>query len=189
LIHCVRVNRVDMERIADAGASIAHCPVANARLGHGIAPVLEMLDCGVNVGLGSDSVASNNRIDVLEEARFAQILQRTQSCSATALPSDQLLYMATLAGARALGIDSRVGSLEVGKDADLCAVSLSGVHTRPVHDPLAALFHTARAPDVMMTIVRGKVLYRGGHWLSLDVAGVRARVESAGARLREARHA
>ena len=183
LIHCVRVDAEDIRAIARAGASVAHCPVANARLGHGIAPVMEMLEAGITIGFGSDSVASNNRIDVLEEARFGQVLQRTRTCVADTLPSEMLLRMATIEGARALGIADRVGTLEPGKDADLCAVSLAGVHTRPVHDPLAALFHTARAPDVMLTAVRGRILYRAGEWLSLDVAAARTVVERAAGRL------
>ena len=186
LIHCIRVDAEDIRAIARAGAAVAHCPIANARLGHGIAPVLEMLDAGITIGFGSDSVASNNRIDVLEEARFGQILQRTRTHTADALPSGMLLRMATIDGARALGIADRVGTLEPGKDADLCAVSLASVHTRPVHDPLAALFHTARAPDVMLTMVRGRILYRAGTWLSLDVAAARTVVERSAARLRAA---
>ena len=189
LIHCVRVDAEDIARIAAHGAAVAHCPIANARLGHGIAPVPEMIDAGVTVGLGSDSVASNNRIDVLEEARLAQILQRARAQSADVLSSERLLRMATIEGARALRLDDRIGTLEPGKDADLCAVSLAGVHTRPVHEPLAALFHTARAPDVMLTAVRGRVLYRSGSWTTIDVATVRRSVESAAVRLRAARDA
>jgi cytosine/adenosine deaminase-related metal-dependent hydrolase len=187
LIHCVRVSGEDIRRIAAAGATVAHCPAANARLGHGIAPVVELLEAGVTVALGSDSVASNNRIDVLEEARLAQLFQRARRRSATALPSDCLLRMATLDGARALGIDGRVGSLEVGKDADLCAVALDRPHTVPVHEPLAALFHTARAPDVILTVVRGRVLYRDGEVLSLDMGAVRQAVEAIGDRLGQRR--
>ena len=117
-------------------------------------------------------------------ARASSFCTRTKT--ADALPSAVLLRMATIDGARALGIADRVGTLEPGKDADICAVSLSNVHTRPVHDPLAALFHTARAPDVMLTAVRGRILYRAGEWLTLDVAAARTIVESAAARLRDA---
>jgi 5-methylthioadenosine/S-adenosylhomocysteine deaminase len=186
LVHAVRVDAADIERMAACGAAVAHCPTANARLGHGIAPVLALRDAGVGVGLGTDSVASNNRMDVLEEARLAQLLQRSNLGSATALPADVLLRMATLDGARALRIAERAGSLEAGKDADLCAVRLTGPHARPLHDPLAALFHSTRAPDVMLTMVRGQTLYRDGRVLTLDPDRARADIEIVGARVRRA---
>src|SRR5690606_35846861 len=134
----------DIRRIADAGAAVAHCPVANARLGHGIAPVIELDAAGVTIGIGSDSVASNNRIDLLEEARVAQLMQRARLRSAGALDAAKLLRMLTLEGARALGLDSRTGSLEAGKDADLCAVRIGAPHTVPVHEPAAALLFSTR---------------------------------------------
>jgi 5-methylthioadenosine/S-adenosylhomocysteine deaminase len=159
LIHCVRIDDSDIARIVAAGATIAHCPVANARLGHGIAPVTELLAAGAIVGIGSDSVASNNRIDMLEEARIAQIMQRARNHSPTALPADALLRMTTIDGARALGLADRIGSLEIGKDADLCAVSFDATHTMPLFDPVPALFMSARGTDVMLTVVRGRVIY------------------------------
>jgi cytosine/adenosine deaminase-related metal-dependent hydrolase len=187
LIHCVHVDAEDIQRIADSGSAVAHCPVANARLGHGTAPVVEMLDAGVCVGIGTDSVASNNRIDILEEARAAQLMQRARRASAAALPPERLLRLATLDGARALRIDDRVGSLEVGKEADMCAVSLQGFHVRPVIDPVATLLLSARAPDVVLTMVRGVVLYDRGRFTTLDPAPLRTRIDGVGARLRSAR--
>ncbi|MGH7578191.1 MAG: amidohydrolase family protein, partial [Longimicrobiales bacterium] len=159
LIHCVRLSTDDVSRIAAAGAPVAHCPTANARLGHGIAPVTEMHEAGITVALGTDSVASNNRMDLLEEGRVAQVLQRARLAAPAALPAATLLRMATLDGARALGLDARIGSLERGKDADLCAVAFDAPSVAPVNDPLAALFHSARASDVVLTMVRGRILY------------------------------
>jgi 5-methylthioadenosine/S-adenosylhomocysteine deaminase len=184
LVHCVHADAEDIAMLAAAGARVAHCPAANARLGHGIAPVVALQAAGVCVALGTDSVASNNRMDVLDEARLAQLLQRGRTLSADALPAATLLRMATLDGARALGLDARVGSLEPRKDADLCAVRLTGVHVRPVHDPLAALFHAARAPDVALTVVRGRVLYRDGRALTIDADPLRSQIEMIAARLR-----
>jgi 5-methylthioadenosine/S-adenosylhomocysteine deaminase len=189
LIHCVTVDGDDRRRIADAGASIAHCPIANARLGHGTAPLVEMREGGITVGLGTDSVASNNRLDLFEEARLAQIFQRARLRSASLLSAPELLALATLEGARALGLERRIGSLEPGKDADLCAVSFGGAHTTPLHDPVSALFHAARAPDVVLTAVRGRILYRDGEVLSLDVGALRPALEEVAARLTEARRA
>ena len=124
LIHCVRADAEDVRSIAAAGAAVAHCPVSNAKLGHGIAPVTELLDAGIAVGLGSDSMAANNRMDLLEEARIAVLAQRVRALSANALSPPRALELATLGGARALGLADRIGSLEVGKDADLAAFPL-----------------------------------------------------------------
>jgi 5-methylthioadenosine/S-adenosylhomocysteine deaminase len=184
LIHCVGVTGADIARIAASGAAVAHCPAANARLGHGIAPVAEMLAAGVAVGLGTDSVAANNRLDLLEEARLAQMMQRARLRSPDMLPAERVLRLATYDGARALGLDRVIGSLEPGKDADLCAVSLAGAHVRPVHDPFAAVVHAARASDVTMTMVRGRAIFREGISLTLDPSLLRPALEDAAGRLR-----
>jgi cytosine/adenosine deaminase-related metal-dependent hydrolase len=187
LIHCILLQDDDIRIIADHGAAVAHCPVANARLGHGIAPVMELLVAGVPVGLGTDSVASNNRVDMLEEARTAHLLQRARLRSPTVLPADQLLRLMTLDGARALGLDSRVGSLEPGKDADLCAVRVTAPHTIPVIDPLTTLLHSARGSDVILTAVRGRLLFRDGRQLTLDGGPMRPVMDRMAARLAAAR--
>jgi cytosine/adenosine deaminase-related metal-dependent hydrolase len=187
LIHCVRIDGDDIARIADAGAAVAHCPVANARLGHGIAPVAELMAAGVRVGIGTDSVASNNRVDVLEEARVAQIAQRACLRSHDALASHVLLHLATIDGARALGLASRTGSLERGKDADLCAVALHGAHVQPVHDVVTSLFHSARGSDVVLSVVRGRVLYRAGRLLTLNADALAGRLQEFAGRLARAR--
>lgn len=186
LIHCVDIDDEDIAAIASAGATVAHCPVANAKLGHGTAPVPALHAAGIAVGLGTDSVGSNNRLDLLEEARIASLLHRAAHHSREILPADALLRMATIDGARALGIEDRVGTLEPGKAADLCGISLGGPHTRPVHDPTTAIFHAARGSDVVLTLVDGRVLFRDGQVLTLDTAEIGARVDEAAARLREA---
>jgi cytosine/adenosine deaminase-related metal-dependent hydrolase len=186
LIHCVNVDDEDIAAIASAGATVAHCPVANAKLGHGTAPLPALHAAGIAVGLGTDSVGSNNRLDLLEEARIASLLHRAAHQSREILPADALLRMATIDGARALGIEDRVGTLEPGKAADLCGISLGGPHTRPVHDPTTAIFHAARGSDVVLTLVDGRVLFRNGQVLTVDTAEVGARVDEAAARLREA---
>jgi cytosine/adenosine deaminase-related metal-dependent hydrolase len=184
LIHCVDVDDEDIRRIADAGCAVAHCPIANAKLGHGTAPYTALRDAGVRVALGTDGVGSNNRVDLLEEARFASLLHRTAHRDATLLPAAELLRLCTLDGARVLGLDHRIGTLEPGKDADLCAVSLTAPHLRPVGDPLGALFHAARGSDVILTAVQGRVLYRDGTVATLDEAGAREAVDDAGRRVR-----
>jgi cytosine/adenosine deaminase-related metal-dependent hydrolase len=189
LIHCVLLDGDDIDRIVDAGAAVAHCPVANARLGHGIAPIVELLEAGATVGLGSDSVASNNRIDMLDEARIAQLMQRARLGSAAALPAPRLLRLATIDGARALGCDDRVGSLEPGKDADLCAVAIHAPRARPVIDPVATLLFSTHGGDVILTVVRGSVLYHDGRFATLEPDALRSRMDGIGERLRAARDA
>lgn len=186
LIHAVRIDTDDVRAIADAGASVAHCPVANARLGHGVAPVAQLLEAGVTVGIGTDSMASNNRMDLLEEARSAQLMQRAVSLSHDTLDAATLLRLMTLDGARALGIEAECGSLEPGKSADIIAVSLDGVHTQPVHDVETALVFAARGTDVVLTAVRGRVLYGETH-MAIDVPAVRTRMEAIAARVAAAR--
>ena len=186
LIHCVLLDADDVARIADHGCAVAHCPVANAKLGHGVAPLAELREAGVRVGLGTDSVGSNNRLDLLEEARIASLLHRGRLATHDFLSPADLLRMATIDGARALGFDHQVGTLEPNKDADLCAVSLAAPHVRPVHDPVAALFHAARGTDVVLTVVKGRVLFRDGRVLTLDEAALAAALEEPAARVREA---
>jgi cytosine/adenosine deaminase-related metal-dependent hydrolase len=183
LIHAVRLNDNDIKRAADHGATIAHCPIANARLGHGIARGVEMRAAGLTVTIGTDSVASNNRLDLLEEARVAQMMQRARLESASAFASHDLLEMITIDSARALGMETRIGSLEVGKDADFCVVSLEQPHAVPAPDPLSALFHSARGSDVIMTAVRGEMLYVGGRVIPFDVGSLRDEMHSIGERL------
>jgi 5-methylthioadenosine/S-adenosylhomocysteine deaminase len=160
LIHCVRLTDADVERVARSGSAVAHCPAANAKLGHGIARVRDLLDAGVQVGLGSDSVASNNRIDLLEEARLAVLFQRARYRRHDALSTSDALRLATLGGAAALGLADRIGSLEPGKEADLAAFSLDTPRAVPLHDPEAAALYALRGDDANLVIVAGRVLVR-----------------------------
>ncbi|MGZ7033421.1 MAG: amidohydrolase family protein, partial [Thermoanaerobaculia bacterium] len=139
LIHAVRLDSEDIELIARHNCTIAHCPASNAKFGHGISPLAELLEAGVKVGLGSDSVASNNRMDILEEARLAVLFQRASRRNERIIPAHQALELATLGGARALRIDDKVGSLEVGKDADMSVFSLSAARVSPVGNVDAAI--------------------------------------------------
>ncbi|QSP95353.1 amidohydrolase [Marinobacter salinisoli] len=131
LAHCVWLNSEEIARVADTGTSIAHCPVSNAKLASGVAPVPEMLAAGINVGLGTDGPVCNNSLTLFEEMKFASLIQKASRLDATALPADQILRMATINGARALGIDREVGSLEVGKKADLLLLKLDRPNLTP----------------------------------------------------------
>ncbi len=159
LAHCVHVERDDIERIAANGAQIAHCPKSNAKFGHGFAPLEKFLDADIKVGLGSDSVASNNVCDMLEESGFAVLSSRNRDDCKRFISADEILKIATLGGARALGLDSQIGSLEVGKQADIAVVSLTDPSQQPINDIYAALVFSSNARDVRMTIVAGKVVF------------------------------
>jgi cytosine/adenosine deaminase-related metal-dependent hydrolase len=156
LIHCIRADPADIAAVAAARGTVAHCPTSNAKLGHGIAPLLEWLDAGVDVGLGSDSVASNNRMDLLDEARAAVLFQRARAFSHDTPTSHDALALATIGGAAALGLADRVGSLEVGKEADLAAFPLTG--SAPVHDPEAAAIFGLAAHQASFVMVAGRVI-------------------------------
>jgi 5-methylthioadenosine/S-adenosylhomocysteine deaminase len=176
LIHCVHVSDADIGRIASRGCAVAHCPASNAKLGHGVAPVTEMLSAGVSVGLGSDSVASNNRMDLLDEARLAVLSQRARLRRADTFTGAAALEMATAGSARALGIDEQVGSLDVGKSADLVAFSLGGTRAEPSYDPHGALVFALSGRAATLVLVAGEVRVRDGalvHDLSSDLEIVR----------------
>ena len=168
LIHCVRVDDADVAHIANARCAVAHCPASNAKLGHGVAPLSKLLQAGIAIGLGSDSVASNNRMDLLDEARLAALMQRARHGDRREMSGHTVLALATLEGARALGIEHEVGTLEVGKAADLAAFPLR--NAGPVHDPEAAAVFGLPGTAASFVAVAGEVLVRDGVVLGYDPA-------------------
>jgi cytosine/adenosine deaminase-related metal-dependent hydrolase len=168
LIHCVRVDAEDIEIMARHRCSVAHCPASNAKFGHGIAPLLPLVAAGIRIGMGSDSVASNNRMDILDEARLAVLIHRAATQRHDAFGAHQALELATIGGARALGIDSRTGSLDVGKDADLSAFKIDIPRTTPTGDPYSAAIFALPGRSADLVTVRGKVLVEGGRARSAD---------------------
>ncbi len=183
LIHCVTVDDEDIALLKAAGARVAHCPKSNAKFGHGIAPLTDLLRAEIDVGLGTDSMASNNTCDLLEEARFCALLQRAKHHDPLLLGPEALLKMITLDGARALNLDHRIGSLEAGKQADLIAIDLSRAHNTPHYDPAAAIIFSCSASDVIFTMVAGRTLYETGQVQSLDEAEILKMVQTTQARL------
>jgi 5-methylthioadenosine/S-adenosylhomocysteine deaminase len=183
LIHCVKLDAEDIATIKRHGCSVAHCPASNAKFGHGIAPLVELIEAGVIVGLGSDSVASNNRMDILEEARLAALFQRASRRSERVIPARQALAMATIDGARSLCIDDRVGSLEVGKDADISVFPLDVARVTPVGDVVAAVIFAVAGADAKFVAVRGRPLLVDDCPVYED-GGLRERVRAAGEALR-----
>lgn len=159
LAHCVTVSDSDINKIRSNGAKIAHCPKSNAKFGHGYAPLEKFLDAGIAVGLGSDSVASNNVCDLLEESRFATLAARNRPGSNRFVSAREALEAATLGGAKALGLDHLIGTLEAGKQADIAIVSLDHLAQQPVSDIYAALVFSSNGRDVVETLVAGVSIF------------------------------
>jgi cytosine/adenosine deaminase-related metal-dependent hydrolase len=155
--HAVQASLSDLKILADAGVAISHCPKSNAKFGHGIAPLSQMLDYGIRVGLGTDSAASNNRFDLFEEARFGLLLQRvTQNFT---LSEQKMLELMTIDGARALEMQDSIGSLEPGKFADFVIVSMPSAYKEAQH-VLHHLIHNSTPSDVLKTVIGGNIVYQ-----------------------------
>jgi 5-methylthioadenosine/S-adenosylhomocysteine deaminase len=162
LAHCVWVDGEAIRRLARQGTNVVHCPSSNLKLGSGIAPVPAMLDAGCRVALGADGAPCNNRLDAFTEMRLAALIQKPRH-GPDALPAERVLELATLGGARALGLETEIGSIEVGKRADLVALDLSPPHTQPEGaDLISRIVYSARASDVRHVVVDGKIVVRDG---------------------------
>ena len=159
-VHSVHLNPGEIEAMARHGVRVAHCPSSNMKLASGAAPIAPLLDAGVTVGLGTDGAASNNRLDLFMEMREAALLAKLSSLDATALGAHQALTMATLGGARAIGLDHEIGSLTVGKWADLCAVDFDSVDLAPCFDPVSHLVYVAGREHVSHVWVGGRLVAR-----------------------------
>jgi 5-methylthioadenosine/S-adenosylhomocysteine deaminase len=161
-VHGVHLRSEEIQLLARHGCSVVHCPSSNLKLASGFAPIHSMLKSGINVALGTDGAASNNRLDVLTEMRTAALLAKAMARDAQALPAHAALRAATLGGARALGLSARIGSIEPGKRADLAAVALRGPELAPCYDPVSHLVYAAGREHVSHVWVDGKLLVRDG---------------------------
>ena len=170
--HAVWVNDTDMALLKSRGVGVSHNPESNMKLASGISPVKAYLAAGVAIGLGTDGAASNNDLDMFEAMRAASFLAKVATSDPTAVSAKTAVQMATIGGARALGMDKQIGSLEPGKHADIIIVSMSAARQTPMYDPLSHLVYVTRGDDVQTTIVNGKVLMRNRKVLTLDRAAV-----------------
>lgn len=159
LAHCVHLSEIEIKLLAEHGCNIAHCPSSNLKLASGIAPIAACAESRINIGLGTDSAASNNRLDMFTEMRLAALLAKGQSGDATAISAHQTLEMATINAAKALNLSDKIGSIEVGKLADLCAVKLSDIAMQPCFDPVSHLVYVAGREHVSHTWVNGDLKY------------------------------
>ena len=182
-IHAVHLDDSDIDRLAAQGCHVVHCPGSNMKLASGAAPVAALLARGVNVALGTDGAASNNRLDLLEEMRLASLLAKVTSGDAAALPAALVLRMATLNGARALGLDAEVGSLAAGKQADLVAVRIADVETLPMYDPVSHLVNAASREHVTDVWVAGERVLDDRRLTRIDMSALVSRARMWQARL------
>jgi cytosine/adenosine deaminase-related metal-dependent hydrolase len=183
LAHCIRVSDGDIDILNKRGVSVAYCPKSNAKFGHGYAPFESMVDSGINVGLGTDSVASNNVCDLLDEARHAAFAARNRSDKKRFISERDVLYAATLGGAKALGLADKIGSLEPGKQADIAVINLKNIAQQPVSDVYAALVFSSNARDVSMTMVAGKEIYCNNEVPTADEPMIHARLNEIGEKI------
>lgn len=184
-VHCTQLDDGDIEVLAEKDVALAFCPRCNAKLAMGMAPLNRFLQAGVRVGIGTDSPASNNVMDVFEEMRVGLLLQRSVLGEDKWLTARQFVRLATLDAARALRVDDRLGSLEPGKQADIIAVDLSHSHQVPTHYPYSAIVHTANQEDVLFTMVAGVPRYDSGEVQPLDRDRILARAEEIREKLRK----
>jgi 5-methylthioadenosine/S-adenosylhomocysteine deaminase len=187
LAHCIHVDEGDIEKLRETGSRVAHCPKSNAKLGHGVAPLTKLLNAGIDLGLGSDSVASNNTCDLLEEARFGLLMSRSVAAtnsSSSFISSEEILRTATLGGAKALGLEGQVGELRADLQADFAVIALDGAHQIPSYDPATTLIFSSSGRDVRLTVVAGKEIYRDGELTAVDEERLRARMSEIADKLR-----
>ena len=174
-VHAIHLTPVEIELLAQHGCHVAHCPVSNLKLAHGIAPVRALLEQHLNIGLGTENAASNHRMDILSEMRLAALLAKGTTGDATALPARQAREMATLGGARALGLETRIGSLKPGKRADVVAIDLHALELTPRYDLHSHLVYAAGREHVTHVWIDGRLRVEQRRLLSLDEAELRSK--------------
>jgi len=172
-VHMTALNDNDIQIIKDSGSHVVHCPESNMKLASGFCPVDKMMKAGINVALGTDSAASNDDLDLLGELKSAALLGKVVAGDPTALSGHSALRMATINGARALGLDKKIGSIEIGKHADLCAVSIAELDARPLYSPVSSLIYTNSGARVKYVWVNGKVLLNNGALTTLHESELR----------------
>ena len=170
--HCVWLEPEDMKLLAKRKVSAVHCPVSNLKLASGCADVQEMIKSGMNVALGTDSSASNNNLDLFEEIKAATLMAKGVTGDPKALPAQAAVMMATVCGARAQGREAECGMIKPGMDADLILLDFTAPHLMPCHNVLSHLAYAVSGHDVVMTMVRGKILYAAGKYPTIDLESV-----------------
>lgn len=183
--HCVHVSEQDIDTLAELEVGVASNPVSNLKLGSGVAPVHRMLERGVKVGLGTDGAASNNTLDLLRDAQLAALLYKGLTGDPTCLPASRVARMLTVGGADVLGLGKEIGTLRVGKRADIVCLAVDEPHAVPVYHPISHLLYAARASDVRHVVVNGQLVMENRRVLTVDEEGLREQVRELARRLRQ----
>jgi 5-methylthioadenosine/S-adenosylhomocysteine deaminase len=184
LAHCVHVDSEEMEILSRSGTHVAHCPSSNLKLGSGFAQVFEMLERGISVSLGADGAPCNNRLDMFTEMRTAALIQKALH-GAEVMPALRVLRMATIDGARALGLEREIGSIEAGKRADLTLLNINQLHMTPHPDPVSSIVYAAQAGDVETVLIDGRIVMRSGELTEIDEQAVIREAKEQSSRLSE----
>ncbi len=181
--HCVHMSEEDIEILTDCGASAVYNPTSNLKLASGFAPIEKMLKAGVNVALGTDGASSNNNLNMFEEMHLASIVNKCVNHDAVSVPAETAIKMATINGAKALGVEKELGSLEVGKKADIILIDLKKPHLCPLNNPLSAICYSAQSSDVHTVMVDGKILMENYELKTIDIEKAMYEAEEAARKL------
>lgn len=177
-VHATELDSTDIALLKDGGASVIHCPESNLKLASGFCPVATLLDSGINVAIGTDGAASNNDLDMLGEIRSAALLAKAVSGDASRVAAYTALQMGTINGAKAMGLDEIIGSLEPGKSADIVAIDMNHLNTLPIYNPLSQLVYSAKSSQVSHVWVAGKALVEDGQLTKIDIDSLKRRVNT-----------
>lgn len=175
-VHAIHLSQVEKDVLAESGAAVVHCPESNMKLASGVGPMRDLLERGLPVGIGTDGPASNNNLDLFEEMRSASLMHKLMSRDPQAMSARTLVQMATVGGARVLGMEDRIGSLKAGKLADIIVLDLKKPHLTPLYDPISHLVYSARASDVRDVLINGRPVVRNGCALTVDQEELRLQV-------------
>jgi 5-methylthioadenosine/S-adenosylhomocysteine deaminase len=186
-VHMTDLGEQDIALLVATGAHVVHCPQSNMKLASGACPVTSLLEKGVNVALGTDGAASNNDLNMFGEMQSAALLAKLSSGDAAALPAPDALAMATINGARAMGLEQDIGSLEVGKQADIIAVDLSQPETQPLYNPISQLVYACNGSQVSHSWVNGELLLEEGKLLRINTMALLKKIDAWQYRIEEGR--
>jgi 5-methylthioadenosine/S-adenosylhomocysteine deaminase len=183
--HCVHVNEEDIDLLAEHNVMVVHNPTSNAKLASGIAPVAQMKSAGITVALGTDGAASNNNLDMLEEMRLATLLQKVATKDPTTIPAIEAFRMATCDGAAAIGLGKSIGTLTIGKKADIVLMDIDKVNMLPSYDYISDLVYAANSQAITDVIVDGQILMEQGNLTTIDEERVKAKARELSVRYRK----
>lgn len=175
--HSVYLDDEEIEIFKEKNVGVAHNPQSNMKLSSGVAPIVKMLNKGINVGIATDGTASNNNLDIIDEMRSCALIHKVYLMDPKVASAKDVLKMATIYGAKVLGIDNKVGSIEIGKKADLITISLNNFHLMPIYDPYSAIVYSANGLDVSSVIINGKIIMEKGEFKNIDIEKVKYNVE------------